>query len=157
MPKSKPFALRPALLEESELFYALPPDRDKELGAIGHVRIDFGRGGKEFWHTWWPRGPEELNSPEFKAELTTVVDELRMGPLKSLADMDRYCHEHGGKIEGGWRQNYGYVAETERYRYYLRCNPQQGDYNAYLCICDKRQQELNMEGSGHNQGAVYQG
>ena len=33
--------------------------------------MDFGRSGNEFWHTWWPRGPEELNSPAFKAELFT--------------------------------------------------------------------------------------
>ena len=46
--------LRPASSTESGLFYALPPERDEELGAIGHVRIDFGYRGQEFWHTWWP-------------------------------------------------------------------------------------------------------
>ncbi len=38
-------------------------------GAVGHVRMDFGRDGDGFWHTWWPRGPEALNTPEFKGEL----------------------------------------------------------------------------------------
>ena len=61
--------MRPASPDEAGLFYALPPEKDEELGAIGHVRIDFGREGNEFWSTWWPRGPEELNSPEFKEEL----------------------------------------------------------------------------------------
>lgn len=37
--------LRPASSTESGLFYALPPERDEELGAIGHVRIDFGYRG----------------------------------------------------------------------------------------------------------------
>jgi hypothetical protein len=46
----------------------MTPEKDAELGCIGHVRMDFGHGGKEFWHTWWPRGDETLNSPEFKAE-----------------------------------------------------------------------------------------
>ena len=46
--------------------------------------------------------------------------------------MERFCYEHGGKISGGWTQNYGYIVETERYRYCLRCNPSPGDYNCYL-------------------------
>ncbi len=139
------FALRPALPEEAGLFYALPAEQDAELGAIGHVRIDFGNGGKEFWHTWWPRGDEELNSPEFKAELTELVNELRnTGPLKDLSAMSNYCWRNGGEIEGGWRQNYGYVAETGNYRYCLRCNPAPGDYQAYLTAFDLRVQQMNM-------------
>lgn len=37
--------------------------------------------------------------------------------------MEGYCRAHGGEISGGWQQNYGYIVETEHYRYYLRCNP----------------------------------
>ena len=77
------FIPRSASPDEAELFYALSPEDDKKLGTIGHVRMDFGRSGREFWHTWHPRGPEELNGPAFKAELTEVVDELRRcGPLE---------------------------------------------------------------------------
>jgi len=75
--------IRPARPEEAGLFYAQHPEEDKRLGAVGHVRMDFGRSGNEFWHTWWPRGPEELNSPVFKAELQEVVDTLRESVLKS--------------------------------------------------------------------------
>jgi hypothetical protein len=140
------FSVRPASPNEAGLFYSLPADQDAELGAIGHVRIDFGREGKEFWHTWWPRGEEKLNSPEFKAELKALVDELRAtGPLKSLGAMSEYCYQHGGRIEGGWRQNYGYMVETEHYRYCLRCNPAPGDYQAYLTAFDLRMQEQNMK------------
>ena len=94
--------------------------------------MDFGRSGNEFWHTWWPRGPEELNSPAFKLELQEVVDTLRESVLKNRFAMERFCYEHGGKISGGWTQNYGYIVETEHYRYCLRCNPSPGDYNCYL-------------------------
>ena len=58
--------------------------------------------------------------------------------------MRRYCHSHGGGISGGWTQNYGYVLETEHYRYCLRCNPVEGDYQAYLTCFDLREQELNQ-------------
>ncbi len=138
------FKLRPASESEAGFFYAMTPEKDAELGCIGHVRIDFGHGGKEFWHTWQPRGDESLNSQEFKQELGKVVDALRKTVLKDLSAMSSYCYNHGGEISGGGRQNYGYVVDTDRYRYCLRCNPQPGDYQAYLTCFDEHQQELNM-------------
>ena len=142
--KSTKFHVRPARPDEAGLFYAQHPSEDERLGAIGHVRMDFGRGGNEFWHTWWPRGPEELNSPAFKAELQEVVDTLRKDALKSRFAMEQFCYEHGGKINGGYVQNYGYVVETEHYRYCLRCNPSPGDYNGYLTCYDLDIQRQSM-------------
>ena len=126
------FHIRPARPDEAGLFYTPHPEEDKRRGTIGHIRMDFGRSGNEFWHTWWPRGPEELNSSVFKTELQEIVDMMREGVLKSRFAMERFCYEHGGKIDGGYVQNYGYIVETEHYRYCLRCNPSPGDYNGYL-------------------------
>ena len=157
--KTEKYNLRPASPDEAGLFYSLPPEQDAELGAIGHLRADFGRHGTDFWTTWWPRGPEELNSPEFKSEFDDLVNTLREnGPLKSFNDMRRYCREHGGEIEGGiCTQNYGYIIETESHRYALRCNPQQGDYNAYLVAFDLRVQEMNMRQEQQNGGGMQMG
>ena len=141
------FHIRPARPDEAGLFYTPHPEEDKRLGTIGHVRMDFGRSGNEFWHTWWPRGPEELNNSTFKAELQQVVDKLRESVLKSRFAMERFCYDHGGKIAGGYVQNYGYIVETEHYRYCLRCNPTPGDYNAYLTCFDLDVQRQNMEQS----------
>ena len=138
------FHIRPARPEEAGLFYTPHPEEDKRLGTVGHVRMDFGRSGNEFWHTWWPRGSEELNSPTFKLELQEVVDTLRESVLKNRFAMERFCYEHGGKISGGWTQNYGYIVETEHYRYCLRCNPSPGDYNGYLTAYDLDVQRQNM-------------
>lgn len=135
---------RPASIDEAGLFYAQTPEQDAELGCIGHVRMDFGPSGTRFWHTWHPRGRSEWNTPEFKAELGEVVDSLRQNVLQGLSAMRSYCREHGGEISGGWTQNYGYIVETERYRYCLRCNPIPGDYQAYLTCYDKRVQEMNQ-------------
>lgn len=152
LPGNHKFTFRPALSEEAGLFYALSKERDVELGTIGHVRIDFGSGGKEFWHTWWPRGKEELNSSAFREELEELVNELREnGPLKDLSAMYNYCANHNGAIPGGWRQNYGYIMETESYRYYLRCSPGQGDYHAYLIAFDLRVQQMNMKQANQEQ------
>ncbi len=140
------YMLRPASPSESELFYALPPEKDEELGAVGHVRIDFGRSGDEFWHTWWPRGPEALNTPKFQYELGLVIDDLRKGVLKDLPSMRRYCDGSRGAIEGGvCCQNYGFTLESDRYIYRLRCNPVQGDYQAYLTCFDKQAHNLAYE------------
>lgn len=130
------FGMRPASADEAEAFFAQMPEQDRQMGAIGHVRIDFGMDGDEFWHTWHPRGEESLNSVAFRTELGQVVDWLRGSVLKDLRSMGRFCHEQGGEIPGGWRQNYGYVVETEGYGYYLRCSPGKGDYHAYLTCFD---------------------
>lgn len=135
---------RPALPEEAGLFYAMQPEKDAELGCIGHVRIDFGSSGGRFYSTWHPRGPQELNTPEFRAEIEDVVNELRTGVLRDLNSMTSYCGSHGGRIEGGWQQNYGYIVETEGYRYCLRCNPGPGDYQGYLIAFDLKVQEMNQ-------------
>ncbi len=141
--------LRPASPEDAGLFYAQTPERDEELGTIGHVRIDFGSDRKSFHHSWWPRGPAERNTQEFRDELDKVVNDLRQGVLKSLGAMNGYCYNHGGSIQGGiCCQNYGYVLETERYTYRLRCNPTPGDYQAYLSCFVRQEQELGLTERG---------
>lgn len=144
--------LCPASPEDAGLFYAQTPERNAELGAIGHVRIDFGYEGREFWHTWWPRGPEELNTQEFRDDLGRVVNDLRKSILKDLSSMRRYCGGSGGAIKGGsCCQNYGFTLETERYLYRLRCNPIEGDYQAYLSCFVRQEQQMGLTESGLQQ------
>ena len=57
--------------------------------------------------------------------------------------MSKYCWSHGGEV-GNWPTNYGYIVETENYRYCLRCNPIPGDYQAYLTAFDLRVQRQNL-------------
>ena len=140
---SPAFRVRPAQPGEAGAFFAQTPEQYAQMGAIGCVRMDFGKRGTAFWHTWHPRGREELNSPEFKAELQQVVDTLRETVLKDLPSMRHFCYENGGKIPGGWSQNYGYVVETEHYEYCLRCNPVPGDYQAYLSCYDLNEQKID--------------
>lgn len=45
-----PFALRPASIEEAGLFYSqMDEAEDAVLGTVGHIRMDFGASGKEFY------------------------------------------------------------------------------------------------------------
>ena len=48
------YTLRPASTDETGLFHILSKEQGERLGIIGHLRIDFGSNGHEFWHTWWP-------------------------------------------------------------------------------------------------------
>ena len=139
-----PVALRPASREEAGLFYS-DEEQDEVLGTVGHVRMDFGSGGKKFWSTWWPHNGDQLNTPEFKEELRMIVDALRRdGPLQSLTAMSSYCWKHGGEISKNDRV-YGYIAETEYYRFCLRCTPRPEEYQGYLYCYDLRQQRMQQQ------------
>lgn len=128
---NREFVLRPASLDEAGLFYS-EEKLDEALGTVGHLHMDFGHGEKEFWHTWWPHNEDRFNTPEFKEVLQRFVDDLRQtGLLKNLGAMDAYCWQHGGSITED-RRSYGYIAETENYRFCLRCTPFPGEYQGYL-------------------------
>ena len=135
------FILRPASHQEAGLFYSrMEPEQDVELGTIGHLRFDFGGGG--FHHSWWPHNDDRFNTLEFKAALQEFVDELRTrGPLQSDAAMRRWCY---GYPEGEiGREQVGFEAETEDYRFCLRCTTMNGDYGYIYCY-DLNQQRLAM-------------
>ena len=138
-----PFALRPASREEAGLFYSqLDEAEDTVLGTVGHVRMDFGSSGKGFHHSWWPHNGDRFNTDEFKGELQEVVDALRaVGPLKDLPSMRSYCYRNGGGITEEGRC-FGYIVETEHYRYCLRCTPSPGYDQGYLYCYDLRQQQM---------------
>ena len=136
-------ALRPASREEAGLFYSVD-EQDEVLGTVGHLRMDFGSSGQAFWHTWWPHNGDQFNTPEFKEALRRMVDALREdGPLQDLSSMRTYCLQHGGAITEDGR-SYGYIAETEHYRFCLRCTPFPGDYQGYLYCYDLRQQSMRQ-------------
>lgn len=151
--QTNPFDMRPASMEEAGLFYSeLNGAKDKALGTVGHVRLDFGSSGHGFYHTWWPHNDDQFNTPEFKEALQGFVDTLRKGgPLKDLPAMSAYCRQYGGVITEDGR-SCGYVAEIGSYRFCLRCTPSPGDYQGYLYCYDLRQQ--NMGQQNHPVGRV---
>ena len=133
--------LRPYSEGEKSLFYSAQKDADDEaLATVGHLRADFGSAGKDFRSSWTPHNGDRFNTPEFKSELRELMDGLReSGPLKSLFAMRKYCAERGeaAQLEEG---AYGFVAETERFRYALRFTPAPGQYHLYLYAYDKEGQ-----------------
>lgn len=143
LPDNRKFVLRPASPDEEGLFYS-QEEKDEMLATIGHLRFDHGHNEQEFWHTWWQHNGDALNTAEFKDELKSFVDEMRsVGPIRDGDAMFEYCYSNGSKMDGGTSGSFGFIAESENYRYCLRCTPRTGEYS-YIYIYDKRQQALNM-------------
>ena len=135
------FILRPASTQEAGLFYSrMEPEQDAAEGTVGHLRMDFGGG--RLHHSWWPHNDDQFNTPEFKAALQEFMDEMRtLGPLKNDATMRRWCYRYPAGEVG--RESFGFIAETENYRFCLRCSTLSGDYS-YLYCYDLNQQRMAM-------------
>lgn len=147
------FILRPASHEEAGLFYSqMDREEDTAAATVGHLRMDFGGG--RLHHSWWPHNDDRFNTPEFKAVFQEFVDELRIrGPLQSDAAMRRWCY---GYPEGEiGRDHVGFVAETEDYRFCLRCTTDRSDYSYIYCY-DLNQQRMAM-GQTPQMGLTEQG
>lgn len=136
------YILRPASHKEAGLFYSqMEPEQDELFGTVGHLRLNFDSGG-QFRHSWWPHNDDQFNTPEFKAVLQEFVDEMRVrGPLANDTSMRRWCSRYSaGEIA---RERFGFIAETENYRFCLRCTLERGDYSYIYCY-DLNQQRLAM-------------
>jgi hypothetical protein len=135
------FAINAATPEEAALFYS-NAEKGQEFSCIGHLRGDFGRGGKEFWSTWWEH-QGDLKTQAFKDEFDVLVNSLRkQGILKDRDSMAEFCHAHPeARIPGAWHPDvYGFRVDTGRHRYYIRCFPHGGDYNFYIyCYINEKE------------------
>lgn len=69
---NREFVLRPASLDEVGLFYS-EEKLDEALGTVGHLRMDFGHGEKEFWHTWWPHNEDKRVHPSKKQPVASCI------------------------------------------------------------------------------------
>ena len=62
---------------EQKYTYRQSHQLDAQTGCIGYLRGDFGSTGKEFYSGWFDN-MAYLKTPEFQAELDTVVNALRV-------------------------------------------------------------------------------
>lgn len=124
---------KPIETEKQDWLYSGQHEADAERGCIGHLRGDFGRGGNEFWTSWFDHSPG-LKSAAFREELQSVVNHLREegGLLSGFSAMRSQCRS-GLACD----DSYGFYAETARYEYCLRCIPRRDDYHFYLYCYDK--------------------
>ena len=89
------------------------------------------------WHM------SSLKTGQFKAELDEVINALRFdrkygGMLKDRRSLAEFCSVRPEGAFNADRYDYGYRADTEKYAYMFRLNPNPGLYNVY-CYCYVRE------------------
>jgi hypothetical protein len=133
------YELRPAERSEGLLFYGTDSEGEQRHGAIGYMRADFGRSGKEFWTTWFDV-QRHLKSPAFKAEFDDVINSLRNDgekpPFASRANLEAYLANHTATPLTNYAL--GLMIGTLNYTYTFRCTPRPGDYDIYVRAFDNR-------------------
>lgn len=125
------FELSPATPEEQGFCFS-QANSDVDKACIGHLRGDFGETGTTFYHSWWPHN-QHLVTPSFKSELEDVMTGLRRnGLLKDRKTMlARSMRFRTAIIPGEGRNTMAFRIETQEHLFYLRCNPNKGEYNFY--------------------------
>ena len=124
----QPLIWTPIGTEKIDWLYSGNKQEDNMRRCIGHLRIDFGSSGTEFWTTWFLHR-RELITQDFKDELQVVVNDLQERD-RLLADYRTMCRLFiaGTRVE----ESYGFCADSEQHEYCLRCIPMRGGYHAYL-------------------------
>ena len=120
-----------------DFFYTSTP---AEPFCLGHIRIDFGKAGDEYWakffeHKYFDR----LYNPELLTEINTELRRLYdLGMTRHLQGMSAFCRSNPeaviGTLYDGWTKEYGFHTETEHLSFYIRCRPIRDDYQAYIYI-----------------------
>ena len=131
--------LRELTQPEQKYTYRQSHQLDAQTGCIGYLRGDFGTTGKEFYSSWFDN-MAYLKTPEFQAELDTVVNALRESPqyggiLVDRRSLSSACHQSTTPEFG--RDEFGFQLNTQDYAYLLRLNPNRGEYNFYI-YCYRR-------------------
>jgi hypothetical protein len=129
------YNLQPAEQNESKLFYRLDGEAAERHGAIGYMRVDFGRGGQEF-HTTWFDNQQHLKSLMFKDSFTLLVNYLRSEIFEDRVAMRLFCKGDYGVSLG--ERGTGIKLQSAGCTYYLRYKPGQSDYDAHLFAYDDR-------------------
>lgn len=128
------------VLTANEMPYTFKQTADgyEQLGCIGYLRADFGSSGKEFYSTWNELIPE-LKTDTFSQEFDIVINTLRFAAeygkvLSCREHLKEYCNANPNSAFNDGRNHYGFRADTEKYTYLFRLNPNKGEYNIY-CYC----------------------
>jgi hypothetical protein len=125
--------------DEESLFFRLSREAAERYGAIGYMRADFGKTGREFWTSWFD-DEKHLKTYAFKTEFNDVIESLRNDgadpPFASRENLEAFCSVTPGKeltTRGG-----GYSIRTPDFSYCIRCKPSPADYDIYCFAYDNR-------------------
>lgn len=119
--------------KEINLCFRLSGEAAERCGAIGYLRADFARSGKEF-HTTWFDNQAHLKSSDFKYKFDELINSLRddgeKPPFASRDNHLAFCAAHPSMT--------CFKIATLDYGFYFRFNPHQGTYDVYCFAYDNR-------------------
>ena len=124
------FNAKPVTSYEKEYFYSSL--LRKRPGCIGHLRGDLDSNGV-FLTSWDDHNPE-IKTQAFKEEFDQLVGTLRKGVLKNRKNLVNYCY--GGDTFILDRDSCGFRMDSYNYAYYIRLNPNRGEYS-YIYAYDR--------------------
>ena len=129
-----------AMTPDERGFAYTQPDLHEVSGCIGHLRVDMGNTGTQFFSSWDDH-QADLKTADFKAEFDAVINALRNdteygGILASRTALASYCLRQPESVYENGRE-YGFRVDTDKYSYLLRLNPNRGEYAAYCYAYEK--------------------
>lgn len=142
-------SIRPFTTIEKDYSYSQSNKILADSGFIGYLRGDFSKDGKSFFTTWEEHN-SELKTKEFSREFDSFVNALRFDKDYGKVFMDRsslsaYCRTNPeSAFEGNYTTEYGFRADTEKYSYILRLNPDIHDYNFYVYAYEREQLDKHL-------------
>lgn len=129
-------------MTEMERMYSYTQSKQimSQTGCIGHLRAYLDNLEKGFYSSWDDhRG--DLKTDAFKAEFDEVINTLRFdeqynGMLENRTGLEKFCYARPESAFDNDRE-FGFRADTEKFSYMIRLNPNKGEYNIY-CYCYRR-------------------
>ena len=123
---------------EKEYFYSsLLRERP---GCIGHLRGAMDKNG--IFLTSWDDHHPELKTQAFKDEFDQLIAFLRESVLKNRKTLVNYCYLSDQHILD--RDSCGFRVDSYNYAYYVRLNPNPGDYNCYIYAYDRDWRDADL-------------
>ena len=130
--------LRP--VEEAEKLYCYTQSNQimAQTGCIGHLRADMDTEGTGFFSSWEDHS-SHLKDIGFKEDLDAVINALRFDEesgkiFENRRALSKFCCGHYDAAISKGGNEFGFRADTEKYSYLFRLNPNKGEYNIY-CDC----------------------
>ena len=133
------YIMQPAENYDDDLFYRISGIAAIPFGAIGLMRVDFGRGGTDFWVKWYYTQPQ-LKTASFLTELDGIIVALRSEgenpPFANRSNLAEFCASTSGS-EFSFR-DLRYIIQTAGYSYLFTCLSDISDYDISCAVYDNR-------------------
>lgn len=140
-----------AMTPDERGFSYTQPDLFEATGCIGHLRVDMGNTGTQFFSSWDDH-QADLKTAAFKTEFDQFINAMRNDPehgeiLRSRATLASYCLRHPDSGFENSRE-YGFRADTDKYSYLLRLNPKRGEKGIKIiapAISKKKVEKIKLD------------